>query len=49
MRCENGELTYGPAVSVGHRFSRSMRTEVGYSCKREEQPHIFRLSLSSSR
>jgi hypothetical protein len=26
MRCDNGELTYGPAVSVGHHCAESMRT-----------------------
>ena len=31
MRCNNGELTYGPAVSAGHHFRRSMRT--GYSSR----------------
>ena len=26
MRCNNEELNYGPAISVGHYFRRSMRS-----------------------
>ena len=47
MRCDNGELTYRPAVSVGHHFQQIHENWLFFAVNMNNRLHNFRFYASS--